>query len=38
MMIHAAREQDMRRALAAIDKLPVVASKTISIRVEGGDL
>ncbi len=38
MMTHEAREADMRHALAAIDKLPVVASKTVSIRVEGGDL
>jgi homoserine dehydrogenase len=38
MMTHEAREADMRRALAAIDKLPVVAGKTVSIRVEGGDL
>ncbi|MBI2155255.1 MAG: homoserine dehydrogenase [Candidatus Rokubacteria bacterium] len=38
MMIHTAREQDMRHALAEIDKLPVVAGKTVSIRVEGGDL
>src|SRR5574337_325703 len=37
MMIHTAREADMRQALQAIDKLPVVAGKTISIRVEGGD-
>lgn len=38
MMSHEAREADMRHALQAIDKLPVVAGKTISIRVEGGDL
>ncbi len=38
MMTHEAREADMRHALAAIDKLPVVAGKTVSIRVEGGDL
>ena len=38
MMTHEAREADMRHALQAIDKLPVVAGKTISIRVEGGDL
>jgi len=38
MMTHEAREVDMRHALAAIDRLPVVAGKTVSIRVEGGDL
>ena len=38
MMTHEAREADMRHALAAIDKLPVVAGKTVSIRVEGGEL
>mgnify|MGYP001575776267 FL=1 len=38
MMTHEAREADMRHALQAIDKLPVVAGKTVSIRVEGGDL
>ena len=38
MMTHEAREADMRHALAAIDKLSVVAGKTVSIRVEGGDL
>jgi len=37
MMTHEAREGDMRHALAAIDKLPVVAGKTVSIRVEGGE-
>ena len=34
MMTHDARERDMRAALAGIDKLPVVASPTIMIRVE----
>jgi homoserine dehydrogenase len=34
MMTHDARERDMRAALAAIDKLPVVASRTAMIRVE----
>jgi homoserine dehydrogenase len=34
MMTHEARERDMRAALAAIDKLPVVASPTTMIRVE----
>ncbi len=34
MMTHEARERDMRAALAAIDKLPVVASRTTMIRVE----
>jgi homoserine dehydrogenase len=35
MMTHEARERDMRAALAAIDKLPVVAARTTMIRVEG---
>jgi homoserine dehydrogenase len=35
MMTHEARERDMRQALAAIDRLPVVAGPTIMIRVEG---
>ncbi len=34
MMTHDARERDMRTALAGIDKLPVVASRTTMIRVE----
>ena len=34
MMTHDARERDMRAALAAIDKLPVVAARTTMIRVE----
>jgi homoserine dehydrogenase len=34
MMTHEARERDMRAALAAIDKLPVVAGPTTMIRVE----
>ncbi len=34
MMTHEARERDMRAALSAIDKLPVVASRTTMIRVE----
>jgi homoserine dehydrogenase len=38
MTTHDAREKDMRHALAAIDTLPVVAGKTVSIRIEGGDL
>ncbi len=38
MMTHEAREADMRVALQAIDRLAVVAGKTVSIRVEGGDL
>jgi len=33
MMTHEARERDMRAALAAIDKLPVVAARTTMIRV-----
>jgi homoserine dehydrogenase len=35
MMTHDARERDMRAALAGIDRLPVVASRTTMIRVEG---
>jgi homoserine dehydrogenase len=38
MMTHTAREHDVRQALAAIDRLPVVAGTTVSIRVEGADL
>ncbi|HEY7041401.1 MAG TPA: homoserine dehydrogenase [Methylomirabilota bacterium] len=34
MMTHEARERDMRAALAAIDKLPVVAARSTMIRVE----
>jgi len=34
MMTHDARERDMRTALAGIDTLPVVASRTTMIRVE----
>ncbi|MCI0548800.1 MAG: homoserine dehydrogenase [Candidatus Rokubacteria bacterium] len=34
MMTHEARERDMRGALAAIDRLPVVAAPTAMIRVE----
>jgi len=34
MMTHEARERDMRAALAGIDKLAVVASRTTMIRVE----
>ncbi len=36
MMSHEARERDMRTALAAIDRLRVVAGPTTMIRVEGG--
>jgi homoserine dehydrogenase len=36
MMSHEARERDMRRALAAIDRLPVVSTSTTVLRVEGG--
>src|SRR5207249_10308713 len=35
MMTHEAREHDMRHALAAIDRLPDVATATTMIRVEG---
>jgi homoserine dehydrogenase len=35
MMTHEARERDMRRALAAIDRLPDVPLPTTMIRVEG---
>jgi homoserine dehydrogenase len=38
MMTHEARERNMREALRAIDTLPVVAGKTVSIRVEGGEV
>jgi homoserine dehydrogenase len=34
MMTHEARERDMRAALGAIDRLPVVAGPTTMIRVE----
>ncbi len=36
MMTHEASERDMRAALAAIDRLPVVSMPTTMIRVEGG--
>ena len=36
MLSHEARERDMRQALAAIDRLPDVASATAMLRVEGG--
>ncbi len=36
MMTHEAQERDMRTALAAIDRLRVVAAPTTMIRVEGG--
>ncbi|MBI2462283.1 MAG: homoserine dehydrogenase [Candidatus Rokubacteria bacterium] len=36
MMTHEARERDMREALAEIDRLAVVAGRTVMIRVEGG--
>jgi homoserine dehydrogenase len=38
MMTHEARERDMRAALAAIDRLPVVATRTTMIRVESGSI
>jgi len=34
MMTHEASEHEMRAALAAIDRLPVVAARTTMIRVE----
>jgi homoserine dehydrogenase len=37
MMTHEALERDMRRALLEIDRLPVVADRTVMIRVEGGE-
>ncbi len=37
MMTHEARERDMRAALSAIDRLPVVAGRTQMIRVEGAE-
>jgi hypothetical protein len=33
-MTHEAREHDMRAALEAIDRLPVVAGPTVMLRVE----
>ena len=36
MLTHEARERDMRVALAAIDRMPDVATATTMIRVEGG--
>ncbi len=36
MLTHEARERDMRAALAAIDRMPDVATATTMIRVEGG--
>jgi homoserine dehydrogenase len=36
MMTHEARERNMRAALAAIDRLPDIATATTMIRVEGG--
>jgi homoserine dehydrogenase len=36
MLTHEARERDMRIALAAIDRMPDVATATTMIRVEGG--
>jgi homoserine dehydrogenase len=35
MLTHEAREHDMRAALAAIDRLPDVATATTMVRVEG---
>jgi len=35
MMTHEARERDMREALAELDRLPVVAGRTVMLRVEG---
>ncbi|MBI3354304.1 MAG: homoserine dehydrogenase [Nitrospirae bacterium] len=35
MMTHEAKEKDVQGALAKIDKLPVIADKTMFIRVEG---
>lgn len=35
MMTHEAKEKDIRNALSEIDRLPVVDSKTIFIRIEG---
>jgi homoserine dehydrogenase len=36
MLTHEARERDMQAALAAIDRLPDIATSTTMIRVEGG--
>jgi homoserine dehydrogenase len=38
LMTHEARERDMRAALGAIDRLPVVATRTAMIRVESGSI
>ena len=35
VLTHEAKEKDMRQAIEEIDKLPVVMSKTVIIRVEG---
>ncbi len=37
MMTHEAKEQNMRAAIEELDRLPVVAEKTVFIRVEGGE-
>jgi hypothetical protein len=34
MMTHEARERDLRTALEEIDRLPVVAARTVMLRVE----
>src|SRR5437773_8398590 len=36
LLTHEAREHDMRRALAAIDRLPDIPAATTMLRVEGG--
>src|SRR3989441_591169 len=36
LLTHEARERDMRRALAAIDRLPDIPAVTTMLRVEGG--
>jgi len=36
LLTHEARERDMRRALAAIDRLPDIPAATTMLRVEGG--
>ncbi|MFH2139046.1 MAG: homoserine dehydrogenase [Candidatus Omnitrophota bacterium] len=36
MMVHEAKEKNLRKALSQIDKLPIIKRKTVAIRVERG--
>jgi len=36
MMTHEAREMDVQKALAEIDRLDIIGGKTVLIRVEDG--